>query len=122
MRIFCVSQKLGQELLIYPTLPRSSSNNVCCKIGCATKSPRYGRIRPTIRCARRFLKTVQPFLSARWRRLLPLRAARGRLVLADDMGLGKTIQGVGTAEFLAREAEIKKVLIICPASRSAWRS
>ncbi len=50
-------------------------------------------------------------------------AGAGRAILADDMGLGKTIQGVGTAEFLAREAEIKKVLIICPASLKAqWRS
>jgi ERCC4-related helicase len=47
----------------------------------------------------------------------------GRAVLADDMGLGKTIQGVGVAEYLAREADIKKVLIICPASlKSQWRS
>jgi hypothetical protein len=50
-------------------------------------------------------------------------AGAGRAVLADDMGLGKTIQGVGTAEFLAREAEIKKVLVVCPASlKSQWRS
>jgi superfamily II DNA or RNA helicase len=50
-------------------------------------------------------------------------AGAGRAILADDMGLGKTIQGVGTAELLAREAEIKKVLVICPASLKAqWRS
>ncbi len=50
-------------------------------------------------------------------------AGAGRAILADDMGLGKTIQGVGVAEMLAREAEIKKVLIICPASlKSQWRS
>ena len=50
-------------------------------------------------------------------------AGAARAILADDMGLGKTIQGVGTAEFLAREAEIKKVLVICPASlKSQWRS
>ncbi|HYV38422.1 MAG TPA: DEAD/DEAH box helicase [Gemmataceae bacterium] len=50
-------------------------------------------------------------------------ASAGRAVLADDMGLGKTIQGVGVAEFLAREADIKKVLIICPASlKSQWRN
>jgi SNF2 family DNA or RNA helicase len=49
--------------------------------------------------------------------------AAGRAILADDMGLGKTIQGVGTAEILAREADIKKVLVICPASlKSQWRS
>jgi SNF2 family DNA or RNA helicase len=47
----------------------------------------------------------------------------GRAVLADDMGLGKTIQGVGVAELLAREAGIRKVLVICPASlKSQWRS
>jgi hypothetical protein len=50
-------------------------------------------------------------------------AGAGRAILADDMGLGKTIQGVGTAEILAREADIKKVLVICPASlKSQWRS
>jgi hypothetical protein len=47
----------------------------------------------------------------------------GRAILADDMGLGKTIQGIGVAELLAREAGIKKVLIVCPASlKSQWRS
>jgi hypothetical protein len=47
----------------------------------------------------------------------------GRAILADEMGLGKTIQGVGVAELLAREARIKKVLVVCPASlKSQWRS
>jgi SNF2-related domain/Helicase conserved C-terminal domain len=50
-------------------------------------------------------------------------AGAGRAILADDMGLGKTIQGVGAAEFLAREAEIRKVLVVCPASlKSQWRA
>jgi hypothetical protein len=50
-------------------------------------------------------------------------AGTGRAVLADDMGLGKTIQGVGTAEMLAREAGIGKVLVVCPASlKSQWRN
>ena len=50
-------------------------------------------------------------------------AGTGRVVLADDMGLGKTIQGVGTAELLAREAGISKVLVVCPASlKSQWRN
>jgi superfamily II DNA or RNA helicase len=50
-------------------------------------------------------------------------ASAGRAVLADDMGLGKTMQAVGVAEILAREAEIQKVLVICPASvKSQWRS
>jgi SNF2 family DNA or RNA helicase len=39
------------------------------------------------------------------------------------MGLGKTIQGVGVAELLAREADIRRVLIICPTSlKSQWRN
>ena len=47
----------------------------------------------------------------------------GRAILADDMGLGKTIQGVGVAEFLAREAGITKVLIVCPTTlKSQWRN
>lgn len=46
----------------------------------------------------------------------------GRCILADDMGLGKTIQGIGIAELFAREAEIKRVLVICPASlKGQWR-
>ena len=47
----------------------------------------------------------------------------GRAILADEMGLGKTIQGVGVAELFAREAGVKKVLVVCPASlKSQWRS
>ena len=50
-------------------------------------------------------------------------AGAGRAILADDMGLGKTIQGIGMAELLARQAAIRKVLIVCPASvKSQWRS
>lgn len=50
-------------------------------------------------------------------------AGAGRAVLAEDMGLGKTIQGVGVAELLAREAQIDRVLVICPTSlKSQWRN
>jgi superfamily II DNA or RNA helicase len=53
---------------------------------------------------------------------LAFAAQAGRAILADDMGLGKTIQGVGLAEFLARESGVQKVLIICPASlKSQWQ-
>jgi SNF2 family DNA or RNA helicase len=46
----------------------------------------------------------------------------GRAVIADDMGLGKTIQGIGVAELLAQDADVSKVLVICPASlKSQWR-
>ena len=48
-------------------------------------------------------------------------AGRGRVIIADDMGLGKTIQGIGTAELLADQAGIKRVLIISPASlKKQW--
>ncbi len=47
----------------------------------------------------------------------------GRAVLADDMGLGKTIQGIGVAELLARQVDIQRVLVVCPASlKSQWRN
>ncbi len=50
-------------------------------------------------------------------------AGAGRAILADDMGLGKTIQGIGVAELLARESDLKRTLIICPTSlKSQWRS
>jgi superfamily II DNA or RNA helicase len=49
-------------------------------------------------------------------------AGIGRAVIADDMGLGKTIQGIGVAELLSQDADISKVLVICPASlKSQWR-
>jgi hypothetical protein len=49
-------------------------------------------------------------------------AGAGRAVLADEMGLGKTIQAIGVSEFLAREAGISKVLVVCPASvKFQWR-
>jgi superfamily II DNA or RNA helicase len=49
-------------------------------------------------------------------------AGAGRAILADDMGLGKTVQGIGTAELLARLAGIERVLVVCPASvKSQWR-
>ena len=45
----------------------------------------------------------------------------GRAILADDMGLGKTIQGIGVAELFSREADIKRVLVICPTSlKTQW--
>ena len=47
----------------------------------------------------------------------------GRAILADDMGLGKTVQGIGTAELLARLVGIRRVLVVCPASvKSQWRN
>ena len=50
-------------------------------------------------------------------------AKAGRCLIADDMGLGKTIQAIATAEILANEFNIEKVLIICPTSlKYQWKS
>lgn len=43
-------------------------------------------------------------------------ASRGRAVLADDMGLGKTLQAIAAAAWLHQNKELRRVLVICPAS------
>ncbi|MFB3892507.1 MAG: DEAD/DEAH box helicase [Phycisphaerae bacterium] len=43
-------------------------------------------------------------------------ARAGRCLIADDMGLGKTIQAIAAAEILARHADARRVLVICPTS------
>jgi superfamily II DNA or RNA helicase len=48
-------------------------------------------------------------------------ASRGRALLADDMGLGKTLQSIAASVWLADNAGVQKVLIICPASlKQQW--
>ncbi len=48
-------------------------------------------------------------------------ASRGRALLADDMGLGKTLQAITASAWLADNAGVQKVLIICPASlKQQW--
>ncbi len=48
--------------------------------------------------------------------------ARGRLLLADDMGLGKTVQAIGAARALWDAGQVKRGLLIVPASLKAqWR-
>src|SRR5262249_55635833 len=42
-----------------------------------------------------------------------------RALLADEMGLGKTIQAIAACELLARRHDIKRVLVVCPASLKA---
>ena len=60
-------------------------------------------------------------LSARRDRVC--RRRRPRRFWPTTWDLGKTIQGVGTAEILAREAGIGRVLVVCPASlKSQWRN
>jgi hypothetical protein len=53
----------------------------------------------------------------RFQREGALFAARaGRCLIADDMGLGKTVEALATAEILAGEFGIEKVLVVCPTS------
>jgi len=112
-------QKLGHEVLIYPDAEefiqqRLYQARIEAKIAEIRRDPASHPLRSTL------LKVE----------LLPYQldgvafaVGAGRAILADDMGLGKTIQAVGVAELLAREAEIRKVLVICPASlKSQWRA
>ena len=47
--------------------------------------------------------------------------ARGRLLLADDMGLGKTTQAAAFGHLLWISGEVRRGLIVCPASlRPQW--
>jgi len=112
-------QKLGREILIYP----DAEEFIQQRLFEGRMLERTAEIRrdPAKHPLRKSLLKIE---------LLPYQldgiafaVGAGRAILADDMGLGKTIQGVGTAELLAREAEIKRVLVICPASlKSQWRN
>jgi superfamily II DNA or RNA helicase len=42
--------------------------------------------------------------------------SRGRALLADDMGVGKTAQAIAALSWLLRRGEIRRALVICPAS------
>lgn len=112
-------QKLGHEVSVYPDAEefieqRLFERRMRDKTAEIRRNPADHALRTTL------LKTP----------LLPYQmdgvafaAGAGRAILADDMGLGKTIQGVGVAELLAREAGIKKALVVCPASlKSQWRN
>lgn len=111
-------QNLGQEVIIYPDAEDYMNKilyreRVSKKVAQIRKDPVNHPLRKTL------LKTD----------LLPYQldgigfaVGAGRAVLADDMGLGKTVQGLGVAELLSQDADISKVLIICPASlKSQWR-
>ena len=48
-------------------------------------------------------------------------AGTGRALLADDMGLGKTLQAISAAVWLVGHEDVKRVLIVCPASlKQQW--
>lgn len=49
--------------------------------------------------------------------------ANGRVLLGDDMGLGKTVQAIAGARILWERGEIRRALVVCPASLKAqWAS
>ena len=112
-------ESIGHEVTVYPDAEelinrRLFAARIAAKVAAIRKDPKRHSLRKEL------LKTE----------LLPYQldgiafaVGAGRAILADDMGLGKTIQGVGVAEFLAREAGITRVLVVCPASvKSQWRS
>jgi superfamily II DNA or RNA helicase len=43
-------------------------------------------------------------------------ASRGRALLADEMGLGKTAQAIAAMTWLRRQGEVRRALVVCPAS------
>lgn len=48
-------------------------------------------------------------------------AFTGRALLADEMGLGKTVQAIAACELLRRTSDIRRVLVISPASlKGEW--
>lgn len=46
-------------------------------------------------------------------------AFRGRALLADEMGLGKTVQAIAASELLRQIGEVRRVLVVSPASLKA---
>ena len=110
---------LGQEVVVYPDAEALMSqmlfrDRMAAKVAQVRKNPADHPLRKTL------LKTE----------LLPYQldgiafaAGPAGRFLADDMGLGKTIQGIGVAELFAREAGIRRVLVVCPTTlKSQWRS
>jgi superfamily II DNA or RNA helicase len=112
-------QQLGQEVVIYPDAEEFIQQRILqARLTAATAEIRRDPAGHPLRTTLLRVPLLPYQLDG-----VAFAAGAGRAVLADDMGLGKTIQGVGVAEYLAREAEIRKVLVICPASlKSQWRS
>jgi superfamily II DNA or RNA helicase len=112
-------EKLGQEVTVYPDAEEYIQQQLLLeRLRERTASIRSNPAGHSLRTTLLKLPLLPYQLDG-----IAFAAGAGRAVLADDMGLGKTIQGVGVAEFLAREADIKKVLIVCPASlKSQWRN
>ena len=112
-------EALGQDVIIYPDAEEHIQRQlflrrIAGKVNEIRKAPRKHELRRTL------LKTE---LRSYQLDGIAFAVGAGRAVIADDMGLGKTIQGIGVAEMLAKEADIAKVLVVCPVSlKSQWQS
>jgi len=85
-----------------------------------TEEARSERRRRIVEAEVRALGEEQPGLR---RKLYPYQvdgvaflASRGRALLADEMGLGKTAQAIAAMAQLVRREEVRRALIVCPAS------
>ncbi|MDZ4821490.1 MAG: DEAD/DEAH box helicase [Planctomycetota bacterium] len=119
MKCLARLQRLGHDVTIYPDAEefiqqRMAQNRLTATAAEIRRNPAEHALRTSL------LK--MPLLPYQMDGIA-FAAGAGRAILADDMGLGKTIQGVGTAELLARIDTVGRVLVICPASlKSQWRS
>ncbi len=111
-------ERLGREVTVYPDAEEYINtllyrDRVSGKIQAVRRNPASHPLRKTLLKAELLPYQLDGIAFA---------VGAGRAILADDMGLGKTIQGIGAAELLAQDADISKVLVICPASlKSQWR-
>jgi superfamily II DNA or RNA helicase len=85
-----------------------------------TEAERVERRRRAVEAEVRAAGAEQPGLR---RKLYPYQvdgvgflASRGRALLADEMGLGKTAQAIAAMAQLVRRGEVRRTLIVCPAS------
>jgi len=86
----------------------------------ALETERLERRRRAVEAEMRALGAEQPGLRMK---LYPYQidgaaflASRGRALLADEMGLGKTAQAIAAMAQLVRRGEVRRTLIVCPAS------
>ncbi|MFO0840265.1 MAG: DEAD/DEAH box helicase [Phycisphaerae bacterium] len=113
------AEQHGEEYTIYPDAEefisqRLFEKHIAAKVAQIRNDPRSHPLRKTLLKAELLPYQLDGIAFA---------VGAGRAILADDMGLGKTIQGIGVAELLRREAGIRRVLVVCPASlKSQWRS
>ena len=115
----------------FPKLPRSVHEKIRLSRHFTPWRERAKRIAARIKARKAFMagmKNNSAVLDILKAKLLPyqlegmLHLAFGeRVLLADEMGLGKTIQAIAACELLRREKNIRRVLVVCPASvKAEW--